>query len=138
MTSINVSARLLRPRPSLNARSYKSVAAILKNGTDKTAPPTQEVPVLFRQHPRPWLPQLIRRSSCSFIRPSNACAHSASLSWPCPHRTAEQRRIGGSNATKGTGDTRQTDFLRSRLDATIDMRPLIKLARTIDWSFLER
>ncbi|WP_276577030.1 hypothetical protein [Bradyrhizobium sp. 87] len=26
----------------LNARSYKSVAAILKNGTDRTAPPTEE------------------------------------------------------------------------------------------------
>lgn len=33
----------------LSARSYKSVAAILKNGTDKTAPPTQEAPILF--HP---------------------------------------------------------------------------------------
>ena len=33
----------------LNVRSYKSVAAILKNGTDKTAPPTQDAPVLL--HP---------------------------------------------------------------------------------------
>jgi transposase len=33
----------------LNARSYKSVAAILKNGTDKMAPPTQDAPILF--HP---------------------------------------------------------------------------------------
>jgi DNA replication protein DnaC len=31
----------------LNARSYKSVAAILKNGTDKTSPPTPEAPILF-------------------------------------------------------------------------------------------
>jgi hypothetical protein len=31
----------------LNSRSYKSVAAILKNGTDRTAPPTEEVPILF-------------------------------------------------------------------------------------------
>ncbi|MGY2803907.1 hypothetical protein ACVIHF_000637 [Bradyrhizobium sp. USDA 4506] len=37
---------------------------------------------LPRQHPRPRLLQLIRRSSCSSIRPSNACAHSASLPWP--------------------------------------------------------
>ncbi len=35
-------------------------------------------------------------------------------------------------------DTGQTDLLRSRLDAIIDMgHPLVKLARTIDWSFLE-
>jgi transposase, IS5 family len=36
-------------------------------------------------------------------------------------------------------DTGQTDFLRSRLDALIDMgHPLVKLARAIDWSFLEQ
>jgi IS5 family transposase len=36
-------------------------------------------------------------------------------------------------------DTGQTDLLRSRLDAIIDMgHPLVKLAQTIDWSFLER
>lgn len=33
----------------LNARSYKSVAAILKNGTDKAAAPTPDAPILF--HP---------------------------------------------------------------------------------------
>ena len=36
----------------LNARSYKSVAAILKNGTDKTAPPTQERPILLHANIR--------------------------------------------------------------------------------------
>jgi transposase len=36
----------------LNARSYKSVAAILKNGTDKTAPPTPDVPTLFHANIR--------------------------------------------------------------------------------------
>jgi transposase len=36
----------------LNARSYKSVAAILKNGTDKTAPPTQEAPTLYHSNIR--------------------------------------------------------------------------------------
>jgi len=37
----------------LNARSYKSVAAILKNGTDKTAAATQETaPVLFHSNIR--------------------------------------------------------------------------------------
>jgi IS5 family transposase len=36
-------------------------------------------------------------------------------------------------------ETGQTDLLRSRLDAIIDMgRPLVKLARTIDWAFLEQ
>ena len=36
-------------------------------------------------------------------------------------------------------DTGQIDLLRSRLDAIIDMgHALVKLARTIDWSFLER
>ena len=36
-------------------------------------------------------------------------------------------------------DTGQTDLLRSRLDAIIDLgHPLVKLARTIDWSFLEQ
>ena len=29
----------------LNARSYKSVAAILKNSTNKTAPATQDAPM---------------------------------------------------------------------------------------------
>jgi transposase len=36
----------------LNARSYKSVAAILRNGTDKTAPPTPEAPILFHSNIR--------------------------------------------------------------------------------------
>jgi transposase len=36
----------------LSARSYKSVAAILKNGTDKTAPPTQDAPILFHSNIR--------------------------------------------------------------------------------------
>jgi transposase, IS5 family len=36
-------------------------------------------------------------------------------------------------------DSGQADLLRSRLDAIIDMgHPLVKLARTIDWSFLEQ
>ena len=36
-------------------------------------------------------------------------------------------------------ETGQTDLLRSRLDAIIDMgHPLVKLAQTIDWSFLEQ
>jgi IS5 family transposase len=36
-------------------------------------------------------------------------------------------------------DTGQADLLRSRLDVIIDMRhALVKLARTIDWSFLEQ
>jgi transposase, IS5 family len=36
-------------------------------------------------------------------------------------------------------DTGQNDLLRSRLDAIIDLsHPLVKLARTIDWSFLEQ
>jgi IS5 family transposase len=40
---------------------------------------------------------------------------------------------------KERGNTGQTDLLRSRLDAIIDMgHPLVKLARTIDWSFLEQ
>jgi len=35
-------------------------------------------------------------------------------------------------------DTGQRDLLRSRLDAIIDMNhPLVKLARTVDWGFLE-
>src|SRR5271166_3276611 len=35
-------------------------------------------------------------------------------------------------------DSGQGDLLRSRLDAIIDMEhALVKLARTIDWSFLE-
>jgi len=36
----------------LNARSYKSVAAILKNGTDKTAPHAPEAPILFHANIR--------------------------------------------------------------------------------------
>jgi transposase, IS5 family len=36
-------------------------------------------------------------------------------------------------------ETGQSDLLRSRLDAIIDMgHPLVKLARTIDWPFLEQ
>ncbi|MEH2544577.1 IS5 family transposase [Bradyrhizobium sp. AZCC 2262] len=36
-------------------------------------------------------------------------------------------------------ETGQADLLRSRLDAIIDMgHPLVKLAQTIDWSFLEQ
>ena len=36
----------------LNARSYKSVASILKNGTDKAAAATQETPILFHSNIR--------------------------------------------------------------------------------------
>ena len=40
---------------------------------------------------------------------------------------------------KERGDTGQTDLLRSRLDAIIDIEhPLVKLSRTIDWSLLEQ
>ena len=39
--------RRLRRALLLNARPYKSVAAILKNGTDRTAPPAEEAPILF-------------------------------------------------------------------------------------------
>jgi hypothetical protein len=36
-------------------------------------------------------------------------------------------------------DSGQTDLLRSRLDAIVDMsHPLVKLARTIDWGYLEQ
>jgi hypothetical protein len=36
-------------------------------------------------------------------------------------------------------DSGQADLLRSRLDAIIDMdHALVKLSRTIDWSFLEQ
>jgi hypothetical protein len=36
-------------------------------------------------------------------------------------------------------DTGQSDLLRSRLDAIIDMgNPLMKLALTVDWRFLEQ
>ncbi|MET4608913.1 transposase [Bradyrhizobium sp. JR4.1] len=36
----------------LNARSYKSVVAVLKNCTDRTAPPTEEAPILFHANIR--------------------------------------------------------------------------------------
>ncbi|OPY96046.1 hypothetical protein A5906_05125 [Bradyrhizobium sacchari] len=36
----------------LNAPSYKSVAAILKNGTDRTPPPAQAAPILFHANIR--------------------------------------------------------------------------------------
>jgi len=40
---------------------------------------------------------------------------------------------------KDRRDSGQTDLLRARLDAIIDLgHPLVKLARTIDWSFLEQ
>jgi Transposase domain (DUF772) len=40
---------------------------------------------------------------------------------------------------KDRRETGQSDLLRSRLDAIIDMgHPLVKLARTIDWPFLEQ
>ena len=35
-------------------------------------------------------------------------------------------------------ETGEQDLFRSRLDQIIDMRhPLVKLARTVDWGFLE-
>jgi len=36
----------------LNARSYKSVSAILKNGTDKADSATQEAPILVHSNIR--------------------------------------------------------------------------------------
>jgi hypothetical protein len=44
----------------------------------------------------------------------------------------------GTMRPKERRDTGQGDLLRSRLDAIIDMEhALVRLARTIDWSFLE-
>jgi hypothetical protein len=44
----------------------------------------------------------------------------------------------GGDATKRATRHGQTDLLRSRLDAIIDMEhALVRLARTIDWPFLE-
>src|SRR6516225_8272641 len=44
----------------------------------------------------------------------------------------------GTMRPKERRDSGQSDLLRSRLDAIIDMaHPLVKLAQTIDWSFLE-
>jgi hypothetical protein len=45
----------------------------------------------------------------------------------------------GPMRPKERRETGQSDLLRSRLDAIIDMgHPLVKLGRTIDWSFLEQ
>ena len=45
----------------------------------------------------------------------------------------------GSDEAKGATRERARDLLRSRLDAIIDMdHPLVKLARTVDWGFLEQ
>jgi IS5 family transposase len=45
----------------------------------------------------------------------------------------------GTMRPKERRDSGQADLLRSRLDAIIDMEhPLVKLSRTIDWSFLEQ
>src|SRR5262249_37936752 len=45
----------------------------------------------------------------------------------------------GTMRPKERRDSGQADLLRSRLDAIIDMEhPLVKLARTVDWSFLEQ
>lgn len=44
----------------------------------------------------------------------------------------------GMMRPKERRDSGQADLMRSRLDAIIDMNhALVKLARTIDWSFLE-
>ncbi|MDA9504845.1 hypothetical protein XI09_08955 [Bradyrhizobium sp. CCBAU 11386] len=49
---------------------------------------------------------------------------------PCSHRKG---RCDPRNSDSG-----QADLLRSRLDAIIDINhALVKLSRTIDWSFLE-
>jgi hypothetical protein len=66
----------------LNARSYQSIAAILKNGTHVAH--SRGAHPLPRQHPRPRLLQLIRRSPCSSTPLSSVCAHSASLPWQIP------------------------------------------------------
>jgi hypothetical protein len=49
LAALGRNRRLASPKKRLlfNSRSYKSVAAILKNGTDRTAPPPEEVPILF-------------------------------------------------------------------------------------------
>jgi hypothetical protein len=45
----------------------------------------------------------------------------------------------GTMRPKERRETGQTDLLRSRLDAIIDMgHPLVKLAGAIDWTFLEQ
>ncbi|MEY9633379.1 transposase [Bradyrhizobium japonicum] len=85
----------------LNARSYKSVAAILKNGTDRTAPPAEEAPILFHTNIRgAQLLQLIRRDQHAHS------PHRRSLARTRPRRhgrylrrTAEQSR-GGRDAAR--------------------------------------
>jgi hypothetical protein len=48
------------------------------------------------------------------------------------------RRRGDSRRPKERRDSGQTDLLRARLDQIVDMgHPLAKLARAIDWRFLE-
>jgi IS5 family transposase len=46
---------------------------------------------------------------------------------------------GGCDASTGGREIGEQDLFRSRLDLIIDMEhALVKLARTIDWGFLER
>jgi len=48
------------------------------------------------------------------------------------------RARGGLDAITRTAGQREQDLFRSRLDQIIDMdHALVKLARTIDWRFLE-
>jgi IS5 family transposase len=44
----------------------------------------------------------------------------------------------GTQCGHGNGETGEQDLFRSRLDQIIDMKhPLVALARTVDWGFLE-
>ena len=57
---------------------------------------------------------------------------------PSVIRCSGEARSGGCHATEGARETGQTDLFRARLDQIVDLQhPLAKLARTIDWGFLE-
>src|SRR5262245_37521081 len=69
-------------------------------------------------------------------------AQKLAISFSGFRRIASRDSVVASEGTmrpKERRDTGQTDLLRSRLDAIIDMgHPLVELARTIHWNFLEQ
>jgi len=71
--------------------------------------------------------ELEGRKACNF-----------NLAIPSNRGSCLRGRIGVNDAPKERRDGGQADLLRSRLDAITDINhALMKLARTIDWSFLE-
>ena len=109
----------------LNARSYKSVAAILKNGTDRTAPPSEEVSILFHAN-------ILGRSYYNWIRRYQYAhsSHGRSLARNWPRRHGRYSAIELQNNPEAA-EMPHADWLGLLVDREVTARDNRRLTRRL-------